>query len=75
MKTVSFTVLDSKELDKILSIFKNFKIKDIKTHENTTPELTQQDFIALEQSKKEDEKGLYTPSEEVHKEAIKLCTK
>ncbi len=39
------------------------------------PELTEEDFRALEKSKQEDEQGVYISSEEVHKKAIELCMK
>ncbi len=41
--------------------------------ENKAPELTKENYIALEQSKKEDEQGLCISSENVHKKAIELC--
>ncbi len=44
-------------------------------YKNIAPELTQEDYIALAQSKKEDEQGLHISSEDVHKEAIALCMK
>ncbi len=37
--------------------------------------LTQEDLVALEQSKKEDEQGLYMASEEVYKKALAVCIK
>ncbi len=85
MTTISFRT-ENTDAERLCAMLTAYGVQDLEINfeketinflskELDEDNFSQEDLIALSQSKEEDEKGIYISSEEVHKEALNLCTK
>ncbi len=72
MTTVSFTLPQSEKLNKILAMLKDFEVEYF-TSDYEDDDLTEEDLMAITQSREEIKRGLVLTSEEVQEKARKIC--
>lgn len=72
MTTISFTVPKTADVNKIIGILKIFEVEDITTTNEKLPNYVVE---GVEKGIQEIKEGKGISSMEVHKRALKLCTK